>query len=65
MQLKDYVQDLINHKEITVGAQASLNVGLMIYQNAFPPHIGNIEKSPTNTPVNNKPNNDQNKQGNN
>lgn len=28
MKLKDYVQDLINWKEITVGAQTSPNAGL-------------------------------------
>jgi hypothetical protein len=38
MKLKDYVQDLIDRKEITVGAQTSPNAGLQIYQNAFPPH---------------------------
>lgn len=60
MQLKDYLQDLIDQKEITVGALASPNVGVLIYQNAFPPHNTNIGKAPTNTPVN-KPNNAQNK----
>ncbi len=64
MQLKDYVQDLINQKEITVGAQTLPNVGLMIYQNAFSPHNTNIGKAPTNTPAN-KPNNVQKKQGDN
>ena len=38
MKLKDYVQDLIDQKKITVGAQTSPNAGLQIYQNAFPPH---------------------------
>ncbi len=52
MQLKDYVQDLIDQKEITVGAQASPNVGLMMYQNVFPPHNKNLKKAPTNPPVN-------------
>ncbi len=47
MQLKDYVQDLIDHKEITKGAQASPNVGLLIYQNAFPLHNNkNASKTP-------------------
>ena len=40
MQLKDYVQDLIDNKKITVGAQASPNAGLQIYQNAFLSHNG-------------------------
>ena len=61
MQLKNYVQDLIDQKEITVVAQASPNAGLMIYQNAFPPHNTNLGKAPTNPPVN-KPNNAPNKQ---
>ena len=64
MQLKDYVQDLINQKEITVGAQPSPNVGLMMYQNAFPPHNTNPGKAPANPPAN-KPNNTQGKQGDN
>ena len=64
MQFKDYVQDLIDHKEITVGAQTSPNVGLMMYQNAFPPHNTNLGKAPTN-PLVNKPNNDPSKQGDN
>lgn len=38
VKLKDYVQDLIDWKEIIVGSQTSPNVGLQIYQNAFPPH---------------------------
>ena len=62
MQLKDYVQDLIDQKEIIAGAHASPNVGLMIYQNTFPPHNTNLGKAPTNPPVN-KPNNAPNKQG--
>lgn len=41
MKLKDYVKDLIDRKEITVGAQNSPNVGLQIYQNVFPPHNNN------------------------
>lgn len=62
MKLKDYVQDLINHKEITEVAQASLNVGLLIYQNAFPPHNNNknVDKEPMrnkNTNKNNRENN--------
>jgi hypothetical protein len=44
MQLKDYVQDLIDQKEVTVGASTSPNAGLQIYQNAFPPH-NNIGKA--------------------
>ena len=31
MKSKDYVQDLIDHEEITVGAQTSPNVRLSIY----------------------------------
>ena len=56
MQLKDYVQDLIDSKEITLGAQPSPNAGLMMYQNAFPPHNTNQGKAPAN-PLVNKPNN--------
>lgn len=61
MQLKDYVQDLIDQKEITVGAQPSPNASLMMYQNAFPPHNRNQGKAPINPPV--KPNNAQGKLG--
>ena len=64
MHLKDYVQDLIDQKEITVPTQASPNLGLMIYQNAFPPHNINQGKSPEN-PLVNKPNNALGKQGDN
>ena len=46
MQLKDYVQDLIDRKEITVGAQTSPNSNLQIYQNAFPSHNQNPGKAP-------------------
>ena len=54
MQLKDYVQDLINKKEIIVGAQTSPNVGLQIFQNAFPLHNQNTSKAPLqNNMVNN------------
>ena len=59
MQLKDYVQDLINQKEIIVGAQPSPNARLMMYQNAFPPHNTNQGKAPANPPIkklNNAPN---------
>lgn len=38
IQLKDYGQDLIDRKEILMGEQASLNEGLLIYQNVFPQH---------------------------
>ena len=61
MQLKYYIQDLIDQKEIIVGAQPSPNVGLMMYQNDFPPHNTNLGKAPTN-PLVNKPNNDPSKQ---
>ena len=64
MQLKDYVQDLIDWKEIRVGAQPSPSVGLMMYQNTFPPHKTNQGKEPTNPPIN-KPNNAPGKQGDN
>ena len=47
-----------------MGAQLSPNVGLMIYQNAFPPHNTNQGKEPANPPVN-KPNNALGKQGDN
>ena len=66
MQLKDYVQDLIDRKEITVGAQTSPNPGLKIYQNAFPSHNQNSGKNPLqNNTVNNtnQKNNAQAKQG--
>ena len=46
-----------------MGAQPSPNAGLMMYQNAFPPHNTNPGKAPTNPPV--KPNNAQEKQGDN
>ena len=52
MQLKDYVQDLIDQKEMTMGAQTSPNVVLMMYQNSFPLHNTNQEKEPTNPPIN-------------
>ena len=48
MQLKDYVQDLIDQKEIKIGVQASPNVRLLIYQNSFPAHHKNPRKSPAN-----------------
>ena len=64
MQLKDYIQGLIYQKEITVGAQASPNAGLMMYQNAFPPHNTNLGKALANPPVN-KLNNAPSKQGDN
>ena len=64
MQLKDYVQDLTDQKEIIVGAQTSPNAGLMMYQNVFPPHNTNQGKAPANPPIN-KPNNDSSKQGDN
>ena len=32
-----------------MGAQASPNIGLLIYQNAFPPHNKNTSKAPTNS----------------
>ena len=41
MKPKDYVQDLIDRKEIIVGAQNSPNAGLQIYQNSYPPHNNN------------------------
>ena len=66
MQLKDYVQDLINRKEITLGAQASPNVGLLIFQNVFPPYNNkNASKTPIqhNNTNNNRTNNAQLKQG--
>lgn len=63
MQLKDYVQDLIDRKEIIVGAQPSPNASLMMYQNAFPPHNMNHGKAPVNPPA--KPTNVQGKQGDN
>ena len=66
MQLKDYVQDLIDHKEIIVGAQTSPHSNLQIYQNAFPSHNKNSGKAPLqNNTVNNtnKKNNVQAKQG--
>jgi len=63
MKLKDYVQDLINLKEIIVGAQPSPNAGLMMYQNAFPPHNINQGKAPINPPT--KPTNAQGKKGDN
>ncbi len=54
MKLKDYVQDLIDRKEIIVGAQTSPNVGLHIYQNAFSPHNNqNPGKAPIQTNNNN------------
>ena len=54
MQLKDYVQDLIDHKEIIVGAQTSPNSNLQIYQNSFPSHNQNLGKTPLqNNTVNN------------
>lgn len=65
MQLKDYVQGLIDQKEIIVGAQTSLNAGLLIYQDAFPPHNKNTGKGPVNNATTNKSNNGQNKQGDN
>ena len=45
-----------------MGAQASPDFGLMMYQNTFPPHNKNLGKAPTN-PLINKPNNIPNKQG--
>ena len=62
MQLKDHVQDLIDQKDIKVGAQPSPDAGLIMYQNAFPPHNMNPGKAPTNPPIN-KPNNALGKQG--
>ncbi|WP_206093849.1 hypothetical protein, partial [Paludifilum halophilum] len=56
MKLKDYVQDLIDQKEITVGAQTSPNAGLQIYQNAFPPHNN---QNPRKAPIQNHTNNRQ------
>ena len=47
-----------------MGAQTSPNAGLMMYQNAFPPHKTNLGKSSAN-PLVNKPNNDPSKQGDN
>ena len=32
-----------------MGAQASPNIGLLIYQNVFPPHNKNTGKAPTNS----------------
>ena len=67
MKLKDNVQDLIDQKEITVGAQTSPNSGLQIYQNVFPSHNKNKTKAPMkNNSLNNtnQSNNGQNKQGN-
>jgi len=59
MKLKYYVQDLIDRKEITVGAQTSPNAGLQIYQNVFPPHNNN--KSGKGPIQNNNNNQQQNK----
>ena len=47
-----------------MGEQPSPNVGLMMYQNAFPPHNTNQGKAPAN-PLVNKPNNNLGKQGDN
>ena len=66
MQLKDYVQGLIDQKEIIVGAQTSHNEDLQIYQNAFPSHNLDTSKAPLqNNTVNNtnQKNNAQEKQG--
>ena len=46
MQLKDFMQDLIDQKEIIVGEQTSPNVVLKIYQNSFPSHNKNSGKAP-------------------
>ena len=55
MQLKHYVQDLIDQNEITVGAQTFPNLGLEIYQNLFPSHNKNTSKTPMqNNTLNNK-----------
>ena len=45
-----------------MGAQPSPNVGLMMYQNAFPPHNTNQGKAHVNPPIN-KPSNALGKQG--
>lgn len=63
MQLKDYVHDLIDRREIIVGAQPSPDAGLMMYQNSFPPHNTNPRKAPINPPI--KPNNAKGKKGDN
>ena len=65
MKLNNYVQDLIDKKEITMGAQTSPNTRLQIFQNAFPSHNQNIGKDPLlNNIINNttQKNNAQNKQ---
>lgn len=57
MELKDYVQDLTDQKEIIVGEQTSPNVGLQIYKNSFPPQNKNPGKAlmQNNTINNNNP----------
>ena len=46
MQLKCYVKDLINQKEITIGARISPNSRLQIYENASSTHNKNLGKAP-------------------
>ena len=47
-----------------MGEKPSPNIGLMMYQNAFPPYNTNQRKALANPPVN-KPNNAPSKQGDN
>ena len=62
MQLKYYVQELIDQKEIIEGAQTSPNVGLQIYQNAFPSHNQNTSKAPLQNNIVNNTNQKNNAQ---
>ncbi|WP_197054046.1 hypothetical protein, partial [[Clostridium] innocuum] len=54
MRLKNYIQDLIDSKEIQVDApaQASPNAGLQIYQNVFPQHNTGKNQANANQPQN-------------